>query len=69
MRQTIASRLFGKHTLPRGGVVPDLTVGVTRENGYSMKKKNQEELSLDKEVGEDQRTLLWNDKTDAQSEA
>lgn len=34
-----------------------------------MKKKNQEELSLDKEVGEDQRTLLWNDKTDAQSEA
>lgn len=32
-----------------------------------MGKKNQEKLSLDKEVGEEQRTLLWNKETDAQS--
>lgn len=31
-------------------------------------EKKQEEISLDKEVEKDQKTLLWNKKTDAQSE-
>lgn len=55
--------LSGKQTLPRG--VPHLSVGMTRENGYKMenkKKTKQEELSLDKEVEEDQRELCYGTK-------